>query len=131
MIAGRPKNASLEEPCSVGPPYLWLRPCCEAAFSSLRNRSRSSFEPRSSRIIRAFADAAEKKGEEAAQQFAKAMAILVERYPDDAEIRLQSASRSRSQRVFAYCRSEIQRNQHELDWIKDFRHVVRSLSQRS
>src|SRR5207253_1167288 len=46
---------------------------------------------REQRIIRAFADAAEKKGEEAAQQFAKEMAILIEHYPDDVEIRLLMA----------------------------------------
>jgi tetratricopeptide (TPR) repeat protein len=46
---------------------------------------------REQRIIRAFADAAGKKGEEAAQQFAKEMAILVEHYPDDVEIRLLMA----------------------------------------
>jgi tetratricopeptide (TPR) repeat protein len=43
------------------------------------------------RIIRAFADSAEKKGDEAAQQFAKELAILVEDYPDDVEIRLLMA----------------------------------------
>ena len=37
---------------------------------------------REQRIIRASADSAERKGDEAAQQFAKEMAILVEHYPD-------------------------------------------------
>jgi Flp pilus assembly protein TadD len=43
---------------------------------------------REQRIIQAFADSAEKKGDEAAQQFAKDLAIVVEHYPDDLEIRL-------------------------------------------
>ncbi|HTU46292.1 MAG TPA: tetratricopeptide repeat protein [Bryobacteraceae bacterium] len=43
---------------------------------------------REQRLIRAFAESEEKKGDEARQAFDKEMAILVDRFPDDLEIRL-------------------------------------------
>lgn len=46
---------------------------------------------REQRLIRAFAESEEKKGDEAKRAFEKEMAILVDRFPDEVEIRLLMA----------------------------------------
>ena len=43
---------------------------------------------RDQRIIRAYAGANEKKGDDSEEEVSKALAILVDRYPDDVELRL-------------------------------------------